>query len=47
LEDFVDMPFQELPAGPVDAAFGQFDGLSCLGVELVAVAAEWPPAAGL
>lgn len=38
LEDLVQMPFEELAAGPVLAAFGQFDDLPCFGVELIAVA---------
>jgi hypothetical protein len=44
LEDLVEVPFEKVAAGPVCAAPGQFDGLSCLGVELVAVAEVGPQA---
>ena len=38
MEDLFQMPFEELAAGPVRGALGQFDDLPGLGVELVAVA---------
>jgi len=42
LEDLIEVPFQELPAGPVGPAFRQVNGLPSLGVELVAVAEVGP-----
>jgi hypothetical protein len=42
LEDRVEVPFQKLPAWPVGAALGQFDDLSGVSVELVAVAEVGP-----
>jgi hypothetical protein len=42
LEDLVELPFEKLAVRPVCAALGQFDGLPCLGVKLVAVAEVGP-----